>query len=1040
MHNPGKIVGERYQILQELGRGGFGQTYLAKDIQTPGSPRCVIKQLQPKLTQPQAWQEAKRRFIKEASVQQRLGNHAQIPQMLAHFAEGQEFYLIQEFIDGEELREEIKRQVFNEAQVIAFLQDILRVLDFVHKTDVIHRDIKPSNIIRRRSDQKFVLIDFGAVKEINTLITDAEGKTILTQTIGTRGFMPPEQITGRPSFSSDIYALGQTAIYALTGRSPLSWEEDDDGNQTDWQKHCQISSKLADIINKMIAVRVVERYRSVVEVRYDLQPLTKLGQTVGGRYRLVRYLGGKASIYTYLAENLWRKYQSPCILKQVKLHNGDPANLQAAERLFSSELPILERLGYHDQIPQLWDHFEANEEFYLVQEYINGESLEQKLQNNYCLSEEQVINLLQNTLSVLAFIHKHRVIHRDIQPSNLIIRHSDHKVVLIDFGVLKEIASLTATTTFAPIETTKIYMAPEQIAGRPNIGSDLYALGITAIQALTGQQPEQFRKKEQTGEIIWREGVEVNRKLAKILDKMVCLDVGKRYQSAELVLSELNKLAQHSTISNSIESSNSGEERNSYSSQTNNLEETQLVHRGNKIATVHIAIALAGILSLLASLEFFNPTLRPLYYWHQGQQVLAENPETALQNFQEAIDLQPKQARSWQGRGDALYRLERFPEALAAYEEAIQLNPNNSQTWTGRGNALYRLERFTAALAAYDKSLELEPKHAATLNRKGRALYKLERYQAALLVHEQAVEIAPNNAQYLSGLGAALIGLEKFQDALTAFNKAQVIEPLNPQLWQNKALVLQYLGRPQEANNVYQEAVSAYDKVLQKEPQNVIALIDKGNVLSKLKLPQDAIASYKEAIEIKPDSHLAWVGQGNALFILGRHQDALAALKQALKIQPDSYITWHNHGSFLRDGIGDLSGAIDSYDKAISINPSFYHAWRDRGFALSQNNQHSEAIKSFRRALAIKPKDYKTWVGLGIALSSLGKTDEALAALEQAQAIEPQDPFIWMNTGTVLERGRRYNEACDAYRQVLKVAPDFPPVIPVMSRLGCRRN
>ena len=132
-----------------------------KTIKTPGSPRCVIKQLKPKLTQPQAWQEAQKRFVKEASVQQRLGNHAQIPQMLAYFAEGQEFYLIQEFIDGEELRKVIQRELFNETEVIALLQDILRVLIFVHKNDVIHRDIKPSNIIRRRSDNKFVLIDFG---------------------------------------------------------------------------------------------------------------------------------------------------------------------------------------------------------------------------------------------------------------------------------------------------------------------------------------------------------------------------------------------------------------------------------------------------------------------------------------------------------------------------------------------------------------------------------------------------------------------------------------------------------------------------------------------------------------------------------------------------------------------------------------------------------------------------------------------------------------------------------------------------------------
>ncbi|MGK7953409.1 MAG: tetratricopeptide repeat protein [Xenococcaceae cyanobacterium] len=1036
MHNPGTIIGERYQIIQHLGRGGFGQTYLAQDLKISGSPRCVIKQLKPKLTQPKAWQEAKKRFAKEASVQQRLGNHGQIPQILAYFAEEQEFYLIQEFVDGEELKQVIRQQLFDETDVIALLQDILRVLVFVHKNDVIHRDIKPSNIIRRYSDEKFVLIDFGAVKEIDTLITDELGRTILTQTIGTRGYMPPEQIRGRPNFSSDIYALGQTAIYTLTGQSPLAWEEDETGVQPNWQNYCQISSNLATIINQMIAIKAIDRYHSAMEVIYDLQPLTKIGQTIGERYRLIRYLGGKSRIDTYLAENLWRQYQSPCILKQVKLQTGNPSTLQEAERRFSSELPILERLGYHDQIPQLWDHFEANEKFYLVQEYINGESLEQKLKQHHRLKEETVINILQNTLSVLAFIHQHHVIHRNLKPSNLIIRHTDEKVVLIDFGILQDIASLTTTTTFEP-ETTKAYLPPEQIAGRPNISSDLYALGLTAIEALTGKQPKELPINEQTGEINWREGLEINRKLAKILDKMVALDMGKRYQSAELILEELNKLSSNSITYTPIEPTNYYEGRSN--SRIINGEEFPPV-KEKKFETIHIAIAIAGMLSLIASLEFFSPTLRPFYYWFEGQQVLSKNPEIALQNFQQAIDIQPKQARSWRGRGDALFRLENFTEALAAYEEAIQLNSNNAQAWKGRGDSLYRLERFQAALAAYEKALQLEPKNAATFNRKGRALYKLERYNAALQAQEEALAIDPDNPQYLSDLGTALIGLGQYQEALTAFNQAQTIEPLDPQLWLNKALALQYLGRPQEANSVYQEAVKTYDRVVKNRPNNAIAWIDRGNVLSKLQRPEDALASYERAIKIKPNSHLAWVGKGNALFVLGRNQEALSAIEKALDIKPDSYITWHNQGSFLRDGLKNISAAIDAYDRAISINPNFYPAWRDRGFALIQDRQYYEAIRSFRRAIALKSQDYKSWVGQGIALSSLGRLEESLVTFDRAQEIQPKDPFVWINEAIALEKAQKYNEACNTYRQVMRVTPNFPAAIKAMARLGCRQN
>ena len=129
----GDIIGGRYQIIQELGRGGFGTTYLAQDTGVAHKPSCVVKQLQPSFKSQWVWENAKERFVTEALVQHRVGNHPQIPQLLAHFEENQEFYLVQEFIDGEELRKEINRELLSETKVIALLQDVLQVLDFIHQ-------------------------------------------------------------------------------------------------------------------------------------------------------------------------------------------------------------------------------------------------------------------------------------------------------------------------------------------------------------------------------------------------------------------------------------------------------------------------------------------------------------------------------------------------------------------------------------------------------------------------------------------------------------------------------------------------------------------------------------------------------------------------------------------------------------------------------------------------------------------------------------------------------------------------------------------
>jgi serine/threonine protein kinase len=153
--DPNKPLGGRYKIVSELGAGGFGQTFLAEDLHLPGHPRCVVKQLKPQVSDAERLQTARRLFDIEAQVLYQLGNHDQIPRLLAHFEDNQEFYLAQELIEGEPLTQEfVGGSLWHEERVIALLQDLLQVLTFVHQQHVIHRDIKPSNLIRRKHDRQ----------------------------------------------------------------------------------------------------------------------------------------------------------------------------------------------------------------------------------------------------------------------------------------------------------------------------------------------------------------------------------------------------------------------------------------------------------------------------------------------------------------------------------------------------------------------------------------------------------------------------------------------------------------------------------------------------------------------------------------------------------------------------------------------------------------------------------------------------------------------------------------------------------------------
>ncbi|WP_016952026.1 bifunctional serine/threonine-protein kinase/formylglycine-generating enzyme family protein [Anabaena sp. PCC 7108] len=265
-----KLAG-RYQIIRELGGGTFAVTYLAQDDMQPSKPFCVVKQLRPIYTDAQVLGL----FEKEAVILEKLGKHPQIPTLLAHFQENDKFYIIQEYIDGHDLSKEIfagKR--LSEGYVIKLLQDILEALAFVHTQGVIHRDIKPANLMRRKEDGKICLVDFGAVKQIGSIILNPQGGITPSIIIGSPGYMPGEQGIGQPCYASDIYAVGMTAIHALTGINPTHLQEDPPTGEIIWPyDQLQISEYLAEVLTTMVRRYFKMRYPSALEALAALKPL-----------------------------------------------------------------------------------------------------------------------------------------------------------------------------------------------------------------------------------------------------------------------------------------------------------------------------------------------------------------------------------------------------------------------------------------------------------------------------------------------------------------------------------------------------------------------------------------------------------------------------------------------------------------------------------------------------------------------------------------------------------------------------------------------
>jgi WD40 repeat protein len=266
------VLRNRYRPIQLLGSGGFGKTYLAEDLDKLNE-YCVIKQFAPRVQGTAAINKATELFEQEARRLQQLGEHPQIPTLLAYFEEENNLYLVQQFINGQNLLAELKQQgTFNAEKISEVLLDLLNILKTVHQHKVIHRDIKPENIIRRSTDGKLVLIDFGISKQLTMSVTTNPGTII-----GSPGYAPLEQMQdGKAYPASDLYSLGATCFHLLSGIHPwIMWEQEGYGWVSSWRKHLQQpqSSELEKILDKLLQKDYQQRYQSAEEVLQDFSSL-----------------------------------------------------------------------------------------------------------------------------------------------------------------------------------------------------------------------------------------------------------------------------------------------------------------------------------------------------------------------------------------------------------------------------------------------------------------------------------------------------------------------------------------------------------------------------------------------------------------------------------------------------------------------------------------------------------------------------------------------------------------------------------------------
>jgi serine/threonine protein kinase len=564
---------------------------------------------------------------------------------------------------------------------------------------------------------------------------------------------------------------------------------------------------------------------------------TMSGQLLDGRYEIVQVLGGGAFGKTFLSKDLKRPSHPQCVVKQLSYSSQDPLALNAARRLFKKEAEILEKLGRHDQIPTLLAEFEQEKEFYLVQQLIDGHTLNQEIQLNQRWNEQQVIQLLTEVLPILAFVHGQGVIHRDIKPSNLMRRSSDGKLVLIDFGAVKEINSQIPHGQLTPTAAigTAAYMPMEQFHGFPQFNSDIYALGMIAVQVLLGLPANDLTRLRDNnspnpGEIVWRNQVVVSSALADVIDKMVLVDWRRRYQSAGEVLAQLSKIPAYPL----------GFSPTPTKITPKNLPQFKIKVKPSIVIGVIVVAGIGfGVYHQLPTTKAVSPYKRGL------EKLQNKDKSEAIKEFTDAINLNDKYAEAYYQRANAHFLAKNYQQSAEDANRAIELKENYFEAYTRLCAALLLLQKPQEAEAKCTKAIEINPKYADAYLNRANARRNLKNKEGALEDFNQLTKLNAHDPQAYINRGVLYI--EQFQDynkAIADFNQALQLTNRKGDI---AAIAYDGRGNALAAQNKLQAAIDDFTQAIEKKKDFAQAYFNRGRVYAALDSREEAIQDFEKA-------------------------------------------------------------------------------------------------------------------------------------------------------------------------------------------------
>lgn len=695
---------------------------------------------------------------------------------------------------------------------------------------------------------------------------------------------------------------------------------------------------------------------------------------LNGRYQLETRIGqgGMGAVYKAIDT---RFNNRALAIKEMSRAGLSASSVQEAEAAFERESHLLADL-LHPNLPRIYDHFTEVERSYLVMDFIEGQTLEEYLEQagGGPLPLEQVLNWGEQLCDVLSYLHNHQppIVFRDLKPSNVMI--SGSHIYLIDFGIARVFKPGQSHDTVAL--GSPGYAAPEQYGkAQSTPRSDLYSLGALLHCLLTGvdpsEQPFFFRPASHLNPAVPLE-------LEQLLQHMLEMKAENRPSSAQEIDQALRRIDQQ-RISGTLTTTRS------YGSTVSASPSSSVISRGAS-----------------------NPYLQEAYRLYTQR-----NLKDALSSYDRALKLDDRNAQAWQGRGLTQALSGQHREALASFERALKIEPNLITALNGKATALNMLHRNQEALEVYDRVILLEKDNGIAWNGKGAVLSALGQPDQALTAFDVALHFDPRMAQAWGNKGLILRQLKRYPDALRAFDEALLLDGSSIAHWNGKGLVLSEMGRPQEALQAYQEA-------LNRDPKYAPALCGIGDILYAQHKLRGALEHYQRALASDRYFVKAWERQAIVLSDMGNFEKALSSYEEALRLDPNYAPAWNGKASTLCQ-LERYQQALDAYTRALSINSQVAQAWNGKGNAYYHLEDYPMALDAYERALRINPRMASAQHNKSLVLRQMQRYEEALQAADEAIRLSPRDPDNWLRKAEALKKLHRRREARTAEAEIARL-------------------